>query len=733
MMPGLAVFGILFSPGTASVAETTGTPPATIEAGRDWIPLAAKPWIEPGSALDFSNVIPRHEPAGTFGRVVAVGDHFEFDGLPGVKQRFYGVNVCRDSCTPSTPEAAERFAANLARVGYNTVRVHHHERWLLEKDGNFAGLADYAVPDAECMDRFDDFVHACIRHGIYITTDLYVSRRIPWRDLGIDEEGFANGARYKIMCAFWEPAYSNLCAWSRNFLTHVNPYTGRSLAEEPALCSIALINEGNLGVYGIDMLKETHGVMEAWEKWCASRNRAGLAFPDRTDDPELARFLADAEMRLANRLRAFLRDELGCKAPISSINRGYSPVQYQLVRQKCFDYVDAHFYVDHPKYIGEQRWRLPSRCDNRNPMRGDRHGVPEIAFRRLLDKPFCVSEWNYASPGRYRGMGGMVMGAIGALQDWDGMWRFAWSAGIEDVEKPETMPMHYWEMCRDPLSLATERAALCLFLRGDIASLSTECPVVLDEDALLDPDGDAPECDAREWRRAAWMAKVGTLVVKGREQAETNKFSADFSTPASQVFAELAARGADKPGNGAVSIDQDAGMILINTPRTCGGFAEGGRHVAGALSFEIADLSTFQPFNLSTDRCRHDMPTTIWASSLDGKPLTESARVLVTHLTDLQNTGARFADADRSILLDWGRLPHLVRVGEAKVELKLQCQLPIADNSFRVFALGTDGRRECEVPSDWNPAAGILRFTASVRQPFGACLYYEIVRELRGK
>ena len=127
------------------------------------------------------------------------------------------------------------------------------------------------------------------------------------------------------------------------------------------------------------------------------------------------------------------------------------------------------------------------------------------------------------------------------------------------------------------------------------------------------------------------------------------------------------------------------------------------------------------------------MPTTIWASSLDGKPLTESARVLVTHLTDLQNTGARFADADRSILLDWGRLPHLVRAGEAKVELKLQCQLPIADNSFRVFALGTDGRRECEVPSDWSPAAGILRFTASVRQPFGACLYYEIVRELRDK
>ena len=34
-----------------------------------------------------------------------------------------------------------------------------------------------------------------------------------------------------------------------------------------------------------------------------------------------------------------------------------------------------------------------------------------------------------------------------------------------------------------------------------------------------------------------------------------------------------------------------------------------------------------------------------------------------------------------------------------------------------------------KVPSDWSPAAGILRFTASVRQPFGGCLYYEIVRD----
>ena len=48
---------------------------------------------------------------------------------------------------------------------------------------------------------------------------------------------------------------------------------------------------------------------------------------------------------------------------------------------------------------------------------------------------------------------------------------------------------------------------------------------------------------------------------------------------------------------------------------------------------------------------------------------------------------------------------------------------------FKVYALGTDGRRECEIPVKF--ADGRLSFTASVRQPFGGCLYYEIVKGLQ--
>ena len=75
----------------------------------------------------------------------------------------------------------------------------------------------------------------------------------------------------------------------------------------------------------------------------------------------------------------------------------------------------------------------------------------------------------------------------------------------------------------------------------------------------------------------------------------------------------------------------------------CGVFSEGGRMRAGCLAADCGGV-----------------PATIWASSLDGKPLADSSRILLTHLTDVQNTGATFEDDTMRVLLAWGDLPHLM-------------------------------------------------------------------------
>ena len=737
----------------AALAATFRTPSAGLlalgpkrtwkaEPGPDWTPVATEPWIEPGSALDFSGVVPHHAPAGKFGRVVAVGDHFEFEGLPGVPQRFYGVNINGEANTPSTPEAAERFAANLARMGYNSLRIHHHGRALLSEPGHVNEpdrCADDTRPDPAAMDRFDALVAACVRHGIYLTTDLCVSRShyVKWRSLGIDRDGYITRIHdYKVLCSFWEPAYSNLCAWSRNFLCHVNPYTGRSLADEPALCTLALINEGNLGNHGSGALRKLPGVKEAWEEWLAAKSGdpafAGIpqsfpadlyaedgSTPERRHAAAFAQFLADREIRLFDRLSAFVRDELRCAAPLSNLSSWYDPVQYQLPRSR-FDYVDGHSYVDHPSFLDEQ-WKLPSRCPNANPVGGAAAGVPPVAYRRLLGKPFCITEWNYSGPGRYRGLGGIAFGTLGALQNWSGMWRFAWCHGREGVESPETKRMGYFDMAGDPLSLAAERAALCLFLRADQAPLGAEAPLALDEASLRDPASGAPKIGSQVRLADAWRSRVGTVLGGRRPPA----------APA---------------GDGsAVRVDPAAGTFVIDTPRTAGGFAESGALDCGPLRFEIvggtglrkAAGHTEEPLDLPLVDNGGQLqfvdnspavPATVWASSLDGAPIAESSRILVTHLTDVQNCGIEYADPELTTLLKWGGLPHLMRNGAADVSIALA---PAGDGAEQpvVWRLSPSGRRLGRIPSQFDSGSGILRFTARTDyDPDAATFLYEIVR-----
>jgi hypothetical protein len=149
------------------------------------------------------------------------------------------------------------------------------------------------------------------------------------------------------------------------------------------------------------------------------------------------------------------------------------------------------------------------------------------------------------------------------------------------------------------------------------------------------------------------------------------------------------------------------GVFLIDTPRTCGVFAERGAHTAGALRVEM-----------------EDGPATVWASSLDGKPLPESRRILVTHLTDVQNTGASYADAGMTVLKDFGRLPYLIRAGRVEVALSLTGG---AKSPVVVHALAPDGSRRAVIPATYSD--GVLRFTADIaRDPASATFLYEIVR-----
>jgi hypothetical protein len=101
--------------------------PATIKAGRDWVPVSGSLDIIPFSAVDFGGIIPRF-PAGVAGwlkRGRGRPDTFEFEKRTGIPARFYGANLCYSAQFLPNNEA-ERLAERLMHIGYNSVRIHHY-------------------------------------------------------------------------------------------------------------------------------------------------------------------------------------------------------------------------------------------------------------------------------------------------------------------------------------------------------------------------------------------------------------------------------------------------------------------------------------------------------------------------------------------------------------------------------------------------------------------------------
>ena len=608
--------------------------PYVIESGKDWVPIVEHRDILEGSALDFSKAGFTDAPAGKYGWLRNVGGHFEFEGLPGRPQRFYGVNFCGTANFPDHA-LADTLVTRLRRFGYNALRLHHHDAGTVE------GSADGLTLNPENMDRFDYLVAAAIREGLYLTTDIFVSRArvITWRHIGVDRDGLVDIQLFKALCAVYDPAFENWAAYAKNFMTHKNKYTGRRYADEPALSLISLVNEGVFYMGWTRGISDDPRIVASWRAWMKAKRAAdpsfaagidGEALPksywDRKTRPFVEQWCAELETKMVARMKAHLRS-LGVKALITNDNNGPHYVARNGLASD-YDYIDDHFYVDHPSFL-EKLWQLPSRCPNVNPLLGEKPVVPvEREFPFVKGKPLTVTEWNFSGPGRYRGVGGILTGATAALKDMDGLWRFAYSHTRDRLGDSDIRAPAYFDLASDQLSLASDRASICLFLRRDI-----------------------------------------------------------------------------EPGNdAAIKMDRARGSFTIDTPRTVGGFAPEGAIEVGALRATIAGA-----------------PATVCVHSLDGAPIKCSRRMLLTHLTDVQGAGEKFADESMTVLLKWGTRP-LAQNGSAEVALALD-----SPDKYEVWELAANGARLRKIES--NVAACRLRFTVTVSGPDGARMLYEIFQE----
>ena len=761
-----------------------------------WVPFAVERDIEPGSALDFSWIAAAHAPCGVHGHIVVRGGHFEFEKLPGKTVRFWGVNISSGANFPDE-DKADAIVSHLAALGYNAVRLHHHDGGLVGQNPDAFGPGGAGL-EADALRRMDALVAACAKHGLYIITDIYVSRPVSWRTCGIDRDGTMGKGQFKHLVPIHDGAFSNWCAFASAWLGHTNAFTGVRFADDPALLAVALINEGNLdNGAGPEPFVSLPNWQERWSSWLAERAtktnsderqvtsdeskdvsplvtrhpslftadeaKAFVGIPDgdhwsRTRHvAAFSRFLTDVEADFEARAVRFLREEVGLKTPISNMSSWMQPPEYQsILAGPTQDYVEAHAYCDHPTFP-EKQWSLPCRVGRENPVRQRMHsmasGAMGATLKRILGKPFCVTEFNFVAPNPHRGAGGLLFGAEAAAQDWSGAWRFDWASSKKGIEEPGTGYCGLFAFNCDPLRQASDRIAQMLFLRGDLAPCADAYAVWLPPSKITETfDGESRQLNT-PWPELAWRARLGT--VWGEKPPEWARWVDSYPD-----FYKREGPVADIPPREDIALDSEAGWFKVATPRTCAIFAEGGAHEAGCLRIQFvesrevgksesqeaqssgpSDLQTFRPLDGGASSA------TIWASSLDGKPLAESSHILVGMLTDLRNTGmvaedggvgtSSLSGGPTILVRKWGGLPYIVRAGKARVELATTDggQAPDQATAWRCYALSQGGRRRFEVPCEVATRGGAgpqgtpIAFTAdTAASSEAATFFWELVR-----
>ena len=653
----------------------------------EWRPTA------PGSALDFSVFL--DAPAGKYGWLKTTpAGHFEPERAPGKRIRLYGANLCFSALYPDKKDA-EKLADDFARTGYNSVRFHHMDRDL-SKDPK-----DSKLPDPELLDKLDYLFYCFKKRGLYITADVYSSRRFKPGDLAQAKGAFGSGKQVKQLIRLTQEGRDNWKAFAKTFFGHRNPYTGLTWAEDPALYSLCLVNEDF--PFNAWQDKELAPLeLNAYKKYLEKRglfteenfaNRGKL----------FEQYVISSYLASSRELSGYLRKELGYRGVILGLNHREFMAQREI--RDHFDAVDTHSYWDHPYTRLGQGWGLPRVHNQTNILRYDLWTPRRQFSGRHFGKPYLLTELNYTFPNRFRAQFGPIIGAYAALQDWDALYRFAWSHRKEgDVQK---MPIWHFDIAHDPMSQLSERIISLMFLQGAVKSAPSAIAWPFGPkqwDRLKESAQPSTIRCPVEFSQLGFYCRLGTARensgLPGITQIDTRNDFRNSLTPAQRNFLKAPVKESETK---EITFIPAKAELKVVTPKIESLTLEKGSLTGKLLS--VRDTDTFQ---------------IVTAAALDGRPLPESRRILILHQSDVTNNNIRFASEKMQVIEAWGDVSaRLIRRARASVKLALP-------GEYRLRALGVDGLPKAEVP-----LAGTgdgISFTADT-SAFGGTMAYLLERK----
>ncbi|KRF03338.1 hypothetical protein ASG89_23120 [Paenibacillus sp. Soil766] len=349
------------------------------------------------------------------------------------------------------------------------------------------------------LDRLEYFIAKLKSKGIYVTIDmfhLYDFKNIP----GLGE--YAEGYNSPYLLPLLPQALDMWKKIADTWLSHVNPYTGLALKNDPVLVGVSPWNEAllqNMSLSGMKAPLRDY-LLQDFNQYLASLGKPTITnFPVSYWDAwgeikdQLTAYYSNKTINVSNAMRTYLKDQLGINAPIGGLNYLISPnvnywrdqasdvyethAYYQFSNQRFTDSIGSG-YQYHP--LKEPRLSMAfnsaTAANYPKDWPTDTHFgtyYPALSFRQPYAEPFLLTEFQDTQPFKGREEVGIFNGAIGAYQGWDMMNRYSFGRDAGDgynnlkLGAPEE-----FSIAGEPLAIMSETEASVIFCNEAIQAAS---------------------------------------------------------------------------------------------------------------------------------------------------------------------------------------------------------------------------------------------------------------------
>jgi hypothetical protein len=540
-----------------------------------------------------------HKPAGQKGFVKADGDRLVFGD--GTEARFWGANVQAYALFNATDQAIEQQARRIAALGFNLVRIHHHDsaEWspsVFVKDAD-----NTRVLDEKHLDRIDYWVKCLKDNGVYVWLDLHVGR--PFRP-GDQIEGFEEldtgktGREAKGLNYVNKTVTDRMKEFAAAYLTRANRYTNVRYVDEPAVMGVLITNENDITNHFGNLFLTDKGnpIHKGW--YDALRDTIGrergidLSVAWKTWEPGPSKvILNQVEYDWSVDFVQYLRS-IGVKVPLATTNTWGSNPLFSLPALTAGDVIDVHAYgqaesiSSNPKYDDmSSHW---------------------IAAAQVSGMPLVVTEWNTEFPQRDRFTQPLFIAANAAFQGWDAPMIY----GYHQSPLVQPSKIDKWGISYDPSMVTLMPTAALIFRRGDVDRAKTTVVFAPGESLLttsITPESSpALRTIAERHRLVIGLPKTPLLPwLNGVEQGASDPMQIADGVGETSITSDT----------GQLTRDWADGLYTINTPRTQAamGWMKG-------REYKLADVT----FRITTPKA------TVAVTSLDGEPIATSKQMLLT-------------------------------------------------------------------------------------------------------